>query len=178
MAVDMWVQKALEAGFAKAAPVETKKLKLLPEVRNMCAVNRCGQYGANWNCPPACGTLEECEARLRQYERGIVVETVGQLEDSFDVEGMTAAAEQHKERFEALFLQIKEAYPDVLALGTGGCRKCETCTYPDAPCRFPETLHASMEGYGMMVSDVCAACGIPYINGVNTVTYVGCYLFE
>lgn len=178
MSVEMWVQRALEAGFSQAAPVETKKLKLLPEVRSMCAVNRCGQYGANWNCPPACGTLEECEERLRRYSRGIVVETMGQLEDSFDIEGMTAAAEQHRERFEAFFLQLKEAYPDMLALGAGGCRKCKVCTYPDEPCRFPETLHPSMEAYGMMVSDICASCGIPYNNGVNTVTYVGCYLFE
>ncbi len=178
MSVETWVKKALDAGFDKVAPVETKDLKLLPEVRKMCADNRCGMYGTNWGCPPGCGTLEECEAQIGRFRRGIVAESIGQLEDSFDIEGMEAASQEHQRRFEALLLQLKEAYPEVLGLGAGGCKKCKTCTYPDAPCRFPESLHASMEGYGMMVSDVCAACGLPYINGANTVTYVACFLFE
>lgn len=172
------VQQALDAGFTRAALVETKSLQVFPEVRDMCAANRCGQYGKNWGCPPGCGTLEECEARIRGYSQGIVVESVGQLEDSFDVDGMEEAAKQHRRRFDELLQAYRERYPGLLALGAGGCTRCEACTYPGAPCRFPESLHGSMEGYGLMVSKVCKSCGIPYINGVNTVTYVGCYLLE
>ncbi|HJA66742.1 MAG TPA: DUF2284 domain-containing protein [Candidatus Mediterraneibacter cottocaccae] len=55
----------------------------------------------------------------------------------------------------------------------GSCRKCGKCTYPDAPCRFPERTHGSLEGYGIMVSELAGQAGIRYINGTNTVTYFG-----
>ncbi|MDR0628659.1 MAG: DUF2284 domain-containing protein [Treponema sp.] len=38
-------------------------------MRDVCAVNKCMAYGTNWSCPPACGTLEECEARIRRSFR-------------------------------------------------------------------------------------------------------------
>lgn len=172
------VQQALEAGFYKAAPVSTAPLAFLPAVRAMCADNRCGQYGANWACPPACGTVEECEARVRKYQMGIVMESVGLLEDSFDVEGMEAAAAVHKRRFETLVQTWRRQYPGLLALGAGGCGRCEACAYPDAPCRFPDAPHGSMEGYGLMVSDVCNLCGLPYNNGKDTVTYIACVFYK
>ncbi len=179
------IQEALDAGFSKAGIVETAKLKFLSEVRKMCEVNACGAYGTNWACPPACGgtnptggTVEGCEAKVKSFEKGIVVETIGQLEDSFDIEGMTAAAKEHRERLEKMASSLKERYAKVLPLTAGGCSKCQKCTYPDAPCRFPDTLIAPMEGLGLMVSDVCRLAGIPYINGANTVTYIGCFFVE
>ena len=39
-------------------------------VRDACAVNKYRAYGTNWSCPPACGTLEECEARIRRFNPG------------------------------------------------------------------------------------------------------------
>jgi hypothetical protein len=35
-----------------------------------------------------------------------------------------------------------------------------------------------MEAYGMIVSDVCKANGIPYYYGPNTLTYCACVLFK
>ena len=48
-------------------------------------------------CPPGCGSLEECEAKVRQYRYGIIVQTVGELEDAFDGEGMMETEARHKE---------------------------------------------------------------------------------
>jgi predicted metal-binding protein len=55
---------------------------------------------------------------------------------------------------------------------------CKTCTYPDAPCRFPEKMSASMEALGMVVSDVCKDNKLPYYYGAGTLTFVGCVLLE
>jgi predicted metal-binding protein len=55
---------------------------------------------------------------------------------------------------------------------------CKTCTYPDAPCRFPEKMSASMEALGMVVSDVCKDNNLPYYYGAGTLTFVGCVLLE
>lgn len=170
--------EALTAGFDRAAELLVADLRFLPDVRDMCQMNRCGAYGKNWACPPGCGSLAECEARVRRYRKGILVQTIGQLEDSFDFEGMQAAAEKFQKTFVDFHQTLKVQYPDLLGMGAGGCRICGTCTYPDAPCRFPERAMPSMEASGLMVKDVCEACGVSYINGINTVTYVGCYLLE
>ena len=62
-------------------------------------------------------------------------------------------------------------------LSSGGCGICEKCTYPDAPCRFPDRAFPSMEACGLVVNDVCKASGIPYNYGPRTMTFTGCVLY-
>ena len=144
-----------QTGFTHIAPLDCSTIQLLPEVRQMCANNTCHMYGKNWSCPPGCGTLEECEARVRQYTHGILVQTVGNLEDSMDVETMMETEAEHKKHFFALEEQLRAKYPTMLPIGAGCCTRCKECTYPDNPCRFPDKTFASMEAYGMLVTQVC-----------------------
>ena len=127
-----------DAGFTHIAPLDCSTIRLMPDVRQMCAANTCHMYGKNWCCPPGCGTLEECEERIRQYRRGILVQTVGELEDSMDGEGMMETEAAHKENFFRLEEALRPLYPAMLPIGSGSCTRCKTCTYPDAPCRFPD----------------------------------------
>lgn len=143
----------------------------------MCAVNTCHRYGACWSCPPACGTLEECKERLSQYRSGLVVQVVGELEDSFDIEGLQELEKRQKEAFSKLLPQLREKMDHLLPLGTGSCTICKECTYPDAPCRFPEKAVSSMEAYGLLVNQVCTDSGLRYNYGPNTMAYTGCFLF-
>ena len=71
-------------GFTHTVPLACDTIELKPEVRQMCASDSCHKYNKCWSCPPGCGTLEECEKRVRKYKLGILVQTVGQLEDSMD----------------------------------------------------------------------------------------------
>ena len=91
---------ARAAGFTSWARLEVAAIDLKQEVRDMCAANTCGQYGKRWSCPPGCGSLEECAGRLKGMTRGILVQTVGDVEDSFDLEGMIAVEAAHKEQKE------------------------------------------------------------------------------
>ena len=68
----------------------------------MCNADRCHHYNTNWMCPPACGTLEECAARAVGFKEGIIVQSVGDVEDSFDIEAMERIEKQHKKRFQDL----------------------------------------------------------------------------
>lgn len=163
-----------EIGFTDAALISPNELIPLSEVRNMCAADRCGAYGRKWSCPPYCGTLEECAGRIRARTQGVVMISVTKLEDSFDLEGMEAAGKAHQQMFLRAADELRKKFPDLLPLGAGGCTNCETCTCPDAPCRFPEKLVVPMEAYGLLVSDVCNRCGLNYYNGEATVTYVSC----
>ena len=57
---------AAENGFSHAAPVDMNALTPRREVREMCRADRCGQWNANWACPPGCGTLKDAAAAMRQ----------------------------------------------------------------------------------------------------------------
>ena len=89
-------------GFTHTVPLACDTIELKPEVRQMCASDSCHKYNKCWSCPPGCGTLEECEKRVRKYKLGILVQTVGQLEDSMDGEGMMRIEDMHKASFYAL----------------------------------------------------------------------------
>lgn len=175
-ALQQQVQRMRELGFDEVGILETSKIQLLPEVRQMCSANRCGSYGKRWCCPPGCGTLEECQKRVEQFSHALVMLTVTSLEDSFDFEGMVEGKEQHQALFGQAVDELRAQGIDILPLGAGGCPGCESCTYPDAPCRFPQQLTTPMEAYGMMVSDVCKSCGLHYCGANSTVTYVSMIL--
>ena len=96
--IEQLIKRALEAGFDKAGALDCSTIVLRPEVREACRKNTCGRYGTSWSCPPGCGSLDECAARIRKYSKGLIVQTV-EIEDEFDGEGMMAAAERHEQTF-------------------------------------------------------------------------------
>ena len=129
---------AQAAGFSHWATLDVSTIVLKQEVREMCATNSCGRYGKCWSCPPGCGSLEDCRKKLSGMSRGILVQTVGDVEDSFDFEAMMEVEAAHKAHFTQMYEALRASESSVLALGTGCCTQCASCTYPDAPCRFPE----------------------------------------
>lgn len=176
---DELIQTAKDCGFTNAGPLDVSTLEFLPEVRDMCAADRCHAYGKNWACPPACGTLDEMREKVKKYKSGLLVQTVGQLEDNMDWENMQKAADDQSESFKKLSAVLEEKYSGLLAMGTGTCTRCQTCTYVDGkPCRFPDKLVYSMEACGLFVSKVCTDNGLKYNYGPNTVAYTACFLLE
>lgn len=103
-------QLCLSHGFTNVVPLACDTIELKPEVRQMCASDSCHKYNKCWSCPPGCGTLEECEQRVRKYKLGILVQTVGQLEDSMDGEGMV----QHRSYAQSLLLQPGKRSAEIL----------------------------------------------------------------
>ena len=146
---------AAEAGFTHAAYLDVSTIKLMDEVRDMCSADRCGMYGKNWSCPPGCGSIGECRQKVSGYKSGLLVQTVGELDDPFDYEGMMDAEAKHKENFMRLHDALIKEFPGMLSLGAGCCTRCRECSYPDAPCRLPHLRISSMEAYGMLVMQVC-----------------------
>ncbi len=93
------------------------------------------------------------------------------------MEGMAAGKERHAQVRPQVVRLFEEQYGNILVLSTGGCQLCASCTYPNAPCRFPGKLQPSLSSYGVEVNRLAARAGINYINGVNTVTYFTCILY-
>ncbi len=170
-------------GFEDVSELSVATLKFLPEVRSMCAANTCRSFGKNWTCPPHSGTLDESSRKVAAFERGILVQTVGKLDDEFDYESMEAAQTLHNQRFHQLVDEVRRTVPGgsenkVLPMGAGACGLCEACTCPELPCRFPDKAIVSMEAYGLFVSQVCEANGLAYHHGPLTVTFTSCILTQ
>ena len=171
-----WCQKALSMGFSKAVPLDVNTLRPRQGVRDMCAADKCGAYGKNWTCPPYCGTLDECSNRLQQYSRGILVQTVGITEKTIDTKAYRRTEAQHLAQFHQICEELRKIYPHALCLGSGGCRICGKCAFPEN-CRFPEKACSSMEGYGLFVTQVCRDNDCEYYYGEKTIAYTACILF-
>ena len=146
----------------------------------MCASNACGVYGKCWMCPPDVGDIDTLMGQIGQYSYALVYQTVSDLEDSYDFEGMIDA----KKRSYVLARKLRGVFEEagltkVLHLGAGGCGVCEVCAKrTDEPCRFPKLALPSLEAYGINVSRLAAAADMKYTNGADTVTYFGAVLFS
>lgn len=167
---------AKDAGFTEAGTLDCSTLEFQPEVRQMCSADLCRSYAKSWSCPPACGTLEKIKKRADQYTCGILVQTVAGLEDSFDYETMMETEKIHNNSFLNFTSLVLKAYPNAFPMGAGACRLCDSCNYPDAPCRFPKLVFPSMEACGLFVSRVCEKNSMKYNYGKNTISFTSCYL--
>lgn len=170
------VNEAIALGAYRSQVISTDDIKTDVAFRDMCKANLCGKYGRCYTCPPDIGDINDLVFKLKSYKYALVYQTVGELEDSFDVEGMQDAAKKHA----SVVKQLLKDHPDnTLHLGAGGCPHCERCAkITNEPCRHPDIAISSLEAHGVNVSELAKVSGMKYINGQNTVTYFGAMLFN
>ena len=171
-------QQVLDWGAYRVNFVPVAEISFEPAFRDMCKSNACGMYNRSWMCPPCIGEIDDLIAEAKQYRWAMVYQTVNDLEDSFDIEGMLAAGEQMNKLTDRIRANL-DFGPDELVLGAGGCRICPVCAkIENKPCRFPEKAISSLEAYGVNVSKLAELAGMKYINGQDTVTYFGTVFFD
>ena len=173
------IQTALDLGAAKAEVIDQGRIVLSADFFDICQSNACGRFNRCHTCPPDVADIDAVMATIRGYSRALVYQTISQLEDSFDWEGMQAASRNHT----ALSRRLRDAAADFLPenalhLTCGGCGYCEECTKERGlPCPFPEEAMASVESHGVDVYKTIQGTQLKYINGANTVTFFGMVLF-
>ena len=173
--LDLLSDYALAEGATATSRFAAADMRLRDEVRDMCAADRCQQYGRNWMCPPAVGSLDEWRAKLAPYTRGLMIQFTCQLEDSFDFEAMEEGSQRIKGLFNRM-VRLGCRPPLLQPLTAGTCQLCKQCSYPDAPCRHPQLAYPSLEAVGILVTQLCESAGLPYYYGENTLTYSGAIL--
>ena len=179
-AFDELTEEVKRLGAFKASVIGTGEIVTDKIFREICLANSCGMCGKCYMCPPDIGDIDVLMSSIMDYEYALVYQTVSELEDSFDFEGMVEA----KKSFYPISQSLRKVFKEkkithVLHLGAGGCGVCETCAKrTNDPCRFPDKAMPSLEGYGVNVSELARAAGMKYINGQNTVTYFGAVLFS
>ena len=60
--------------------LNTGDLSVEERVRIVCQ-QECERYGSTWACPPAVGTLKECEERIRKFGQAVFFSSVAEVSD-------------------------------------------------------------------------------------------------
>lgn len=171
--------RAKQLGASGTAVIPVCEIVFEPDFRKACVQNACGKYNRCWMCPPDVGEIDELISAAKTYRLALVFQTVSHLEDSFDIEGMLLAGQRHNRLAQLLSVDIQKLSCDILRLAGGACQVCERCSRLDnILCRKPQQATSSLEAYGIDVPKLATLCELKYINGANTVTYFGVFLFR
>ena len=163
---------ALDCGAHKAAEIATEQLRFSEGFLAACEQNYCGRYGRNYTCPPHVGEIGALIAKVQRRKTAVIWQTVHNLEDSYDFEGMQRGQTLHNGITLEVAQQARAVLDDALVLGAGGCFLCNNCAVnSDEPCRFPGRAISSLEAHGIDVSQIERVTELKYVNGANTVTY-------
>lgn len=162
--------------FAYGFP-DPKSLEFTQRVRYICQ-SECPMYGKSWACPPAVGSVEECEKRCLAYEQCLMIATITEVADIADVQAALATRADHEAITNQIADLLRQQGVTPYILSTEACAVCERCAYLDGqPCRFPERMHPCVESHGINVVPTMEQLGIPFISGENLVTWVSLLLF-
>lgn len=170
------VRTAQEMGFSDVALVDTKDLIFLPQFRPLCAENLCGKYGANYACPPDCGTVEEMKAHILRYRRALVLQTMWNIDNPMDEVQIKPAKGRHNRM--TMELRQELGRPSLM-VGASGCSLCDPCAIVEGKeCRFPDKRFSCMSAYCIFVKELCDSCGMEYDCGPGLVAFFSMLCFD
>ena len=179
MTEEKMIAYAAEEGFAAAEVVDTKEIVFDPSFRPYCEENLCGQYGANYSCPPDCGTPEEMKAKILSHKKALVLQTVWQIEDYTDNKLIKEAKSSHNAGEQRLMKRLREEGCDGFCVGASGCALCSPCAIKEGePCRFPDKQYSCMSAYCIFVRKLAESCGMEYSWGEGMLAFFGMYVFD
>lgn len=178
MKTEEMIALAKKEGFCNAGVVSTDKIIFDPSFRPYCAENLCGQYGANYSCPPDCGTPEEMKQRVLSYQNALVLQTKWEIESFTDKEKLLEGKKFHNAAMFRLIAQMREQGHDGFMVGASGCSLCKPCLLKEGnPCKFPELRYSCMSAYCIYVKKLAEICGMDYDYKDGILSYFGMYVF-
>lgn len=173
------IKVALGEGFHGAEIIDTEKIVFDEAFRPYCEENLCGQYGANYSCPPDCGTPEQMKRRVLAHKRALVVSTEWEIENFTDKEKIKVAKKSHND---AMFRVIKKLRCDGhngFMIGASGCTLCQPCKITKGePCSFPDLRYSCMSAYCIYVKKLAEDSGLNYDYKNGILPFFGVYVFD
>ncbi len=169
-------KEKLEAGLTEL-PLYTyhflspSELEFSDRIRWICQ-HECPMYSKTWACPPAVGSVAECEGKCRSYVNCLMISTITEVNDISDIDETLATCPAH----EAVTNQVRDLMRqqgiEPYVLSTEACAECDRCAYLDGlPCRYPERMHPCVESHGINVLGLLDDLGLSFQYGENVVTW-------
>ena len=173
------IQYAVEEGFADAAVVDTEDIVFDPAFRDYCEENLCGQYGANYACPPDCGSPEVMKQKILAHRKALVLQTIWEISDYTDMHQIKPAKASHNQAQHRLAKRFQKRGCKGFMVGASGCAFCDPCRKTlGQPCRYPEYRFSCMSAYCIFVKKLTDKCGIEYDCGDGLLAFFGMYVFD
>ncbi len=165
--------------FKEVMEIDPKQICITETVRAACEKNDCGNYGRNYMCPPAVGTLEEYKEIVAAYSFGILFSQVHIFTDRKEYRRYHEISMGFKKEMERLHREVVQSEVDGIVFSAGGCSICKTCGIIEGiPCRFPEEAMPSLEAAGIDVVRLTKETGFVYNHGEKSMTLIGLILYR
>lgn len=179
MTTEQMIQAAVSEGFSSAAVVSTADIVFDPSFRPYCEENLCGQYGANYTCPPDCGTPEEMRRRILAHRQALVLQTKWDIADYTDDAAIRHAKTAHNAASIRLAKRLRNEGHAGIIVGSSGCALCSPCAITKGePCAHPDYCFSCMSAYCIYVKELADTCGMEYICGDGKLAFFGMYVFD
>ena len=173
------VQYAVEEGFSAAEIVNTEDIVFDFSFRPYCEENLCGQYGANYSCPPDCGSPEAMKQRVLAHKKALVLQTIWEISDYSNMDLIKPAKAAHNAAEIRLVKRLRADGRDGFIVGASGCALCSPCKQVlGQPCAFPEYQYSCMSAYCVFVKKLADKCGMEYDCGNGLLAFFGMYVFN
>ena len=171
-------EKLCALPIAQYAWITTDELTFSERIRTVCE-QECPMYGKSWACPPAVGTVSECQERCFGYSHALLMTTVTEVSDISNMEETLATRSAHEEIAHQTEVILREAgCESVMVLSTEACSICERCAYLDGePCRHPDRMYPCVESHGIVATELAEKHEIEFFGG-NLVTWFSILLYR
>ncbi len=158
--------------------IDPKMLEFSQRVRHICQTE-CPMYGKTWACPPAVGSVEDCEKRCGRYQSCLLIGTVTECDDTGDIHATLATRSDHERITNQVRDLLREQGVIPYILSTEACAICDRCAYLDGlPCRLPGKMHPCIESHGINLIPTLEANGLDFQYGGNIVTWYSLLFFN
>lgn len=172
------LQLAQSEGF-QGAFIAPEEIPINGEFRAFCEENRCGRYGANYSCPPDCGTVEEMQNKLLSEDRVLVIQTIREIAGYNDKETIMKSKSEHNAAVLRLMKKFQENGYAGFCSGYNGCSLCDPCKRQEnQPCLFPSKRISCLSAYCVDVAQLAKQCHLAFAWDPNRLHLFGIIAFH
>lgn len=175
-----YISTAIKMGFDEAAIIDVAQIEFDPSFRKYCEANTCGNYGANYTCPPVCGSPEFMQERVRHFSKGLVLKTTYVVHDVMDNDKMTPLKKENTEKALELVKLLQKKDPrEFLNVNAVPCFYCTPCNLAKGlPCAHPERRFPCLSAYCIDVTKLAQSCGMNLGWGEHEASFLSIYLYN
>ena len=169
---------AITEGFY-AAMLTPEQVPVDAKFRKYCEENLCGKYGANYSCPPDCGTPESLHQAILDQEKVLIVQTIWDIKGYEDKETIQKAKKTHNKMILSLKSKMDKLGCIGFCSGYNGCPLCTPCNKVDnRPCAHPNLQISCMSAYCIDVAELAKRCGLDFAWSADKLHLFGMIAFK
>lgn len=158
-----FLQQAAALGFSGCATVDVNQIPFDASLLKYCQENLCGRYGANYSCPPYCGTPQQMKDKVLSCKGAVVVQSVFDNVNFDDAEAVSCCKALHNSRLCQLLQYANQQGRNAFVIGATGCEKCNPCLVAvGQPCPYGEQVFSCTSAYCIDVAKLLQVCNLAY----------------